>query len=154
MLARGLAQLLSDRREQLVADVVAEPVVDGAELVDIEEEHRDEVFRGCLDDTRWIAGGRSGARCGPVEREAQPLEKHGTIGEAGERVVIVVEPGAPLIRLVLGQRMSELPVARRRGGELGEHLDVVLVPLGRLRIGSAEHAHRHPGDGANRHAEQ
>ena len=69
--AHQLRETAGDRHQQFVADLVAEGVVDGLELVEVDEQHRDDAFAAVQTRDRLL---------GAVEQQ-QP------VGELGERVV-------------------------------------------------------------------
>ena len=69
-LARAAAQALADQLEQLVADRMAERVVDALELVEVEAEHRQAL-----------------AALDALELVLEMLAHHGAVGQVGERVV-------------------------------------------------------------------
>ena len=101
--AQAGAQAARERDQQLVADLVAEAVVDVLEVVEVEQEH-------------------DGAAVGPGDRGLHLLREQLAVGEPGERVVVgaVLEPGA-----VLGQlphRLLEPVVLERDRGVVGERL--------------------------------
>ncbi len=70
--AHRRAQAVGERHQQLVADAVAEAVVDHLEAVEVEEEHRE-----------------AGARAAPaaLQRHLQAVDEEGAVGQAGQRVV-------------------------------------------------------------------
>ena len=87
------------RDQQLVADHVAETVVDDLEPVEIEIEHREAVARA--------------AAPALVEPPSEPLDEHGAVEETGQRIE---EPDAaePLLRDRLLGRVGE-----RAGNPIG-----------------------------------
>ena len=104
ILTGGLSQTLANGGEQLIAHAMSEPLVHGAEIIDVEKEHRDEILGGHLQRQPGVsvAVGFAEER-GAIESEAQSIEKDGTIGKAGEHVVVAVETHSTLIGFVLRQ---------------------------------------------------
>ena len=99
------AQPRGDRDQQLVADLVAEAVVDELEAVEVEEQ-----------DARQPA-----AAAQARERLLEAVEEQHAVGQPGERVVQRAVADRVLGRLALervgehvGQRLEEVDVARRR----------------------------------------
>ena len=70
-LRRARAQPRGDRHEQAVAGGVAEAVVDGLEVVEVDEQHRQRPAEA--------------AAC--AQRVLDAVEEQGAVGEAGQRVV-------------------------------------------------------------------
>ena len=98
-----------DGDQELVADVVAEAVVDRLEVVEVEEEH-----------------------CGPadvavVERAADPLREEHPVRKAGERVVVGLVAELVLQLRELGDGLLE-PVV------LDEHAGVARVRLEQAQV--------------------
>ena len=103
--------------QQLVAAAVPERVVDGLEVVEVEQQHRDHA----------VGAGR------PAERVVDPVHHQRAVGQAGQRVVQ---------RLVLELVLQLLPAyggPQRRGDGLDER-DVVLGPVPGVRAGGADDA--------------
>ena len=69
-LARAAAQALADQLEQLVADRVAERVVDALEVVEVEAKH-----------------GQAFAALDALDLVVELLEQHRPVGQVGERIV-------------------------------------------------------------------
>ena len=93
--AHQLREPLGDRHQQAVADVVTEVVVDGLELVEVDEQHRQ----------------HAGAAVQARHRLAGAVHQQGAVGELGQRVVqgLALEPDA--VGHVLGGGVPGLPVA-------------------------------------------
>ena len=152
VVAGRFLQAAPDDGEHLVADEVAMALVERAEVVHVEEEDRYQLVGGRLVG-RVLAGLGQRARAGAVEGDAQALEEHAAVREAGERILVVEGAQPPLIRLVLGQRLPQLEVGRGGGREALEHLEVVLVPRRGLLVRGAEDAEHLAGGGADRDAD-
>ena len=107
-LAEAAAETVGDRAEQLVARVVAVAVVDGLELVDVEQEHAD---------------------AGPaaVQRVLQPVVEERAVGELRERVVESLALELLLERLELAHRLLEAVVLERDRHVAGERLEETQV---------------------------
>ena len=119
--AHRLLQPRRDGGEQLVADVVAEAVVDQLEVVEVEEQDR----------------GHERLRRA-AERVLEPVEEQHAVRQAGERVV-----ERAVADLVLGGLALE-----RVGEHVGQRLDEVEVAGGNCRRADrldAEHAERAAG---------
>ena len=83
--AGAAAQPLGDDLEQLVADRVAERIVDAFEVIEIEAEH-----------------GEALAALDPLELVFEALAQHGAIGQVGQRIVARHMHDALLGALALG----------------------------------------------------
>ena len=93
---RGL-QALRDHAQHLVADVVAQAVIDALEAVEVDEEHCDQA----------AAADRSG------ERLLQSVKQQGAVGQAGEQVV--------------GGFVLQARGDRERLGDVAEHNDTAFT---------------------------
>jgi hypothetical protein len=86
VVAQRRAQPARDLLQQLVADVVAQRIVDELEAVEVDEQHRHLL----VEPLRLR------------QRLAQPIHQHRAVGQAGERVVVRQVLDARLLRLALG----------------------------------------------------
>ena len=93
---QALPQPVGHRDEQLVADVVAEAVVDGLETVQVAVEHR----------------GHAAAR---GERGLQPMPEQRAVGQTGQRVVL------GLVGHLVGEQAAT-QVGRRERGQRGQRV--------------------------------
>ncbi len=125
--AHALAQALGDRDQQLVADRVAERVVDGLEVVDVDEQHGD-------------------GRIGLGERLVDAVDEQRAVGQTRERVVVglVLELVLELAQLPDG--LLEAVVLERDRGVGGERLEQPQVGVGEVAddagaVGEQHRAH-------------
>ena len=107
---------LGDGREQPVAGRVPQRVVDVLEVVEVEEQ----------DD-------RHAARRRVLDRGVDLLGEQAAVGEAGQRVVVGLEPELLLEPRQLRQRLLELAVLERDGRLVGERLEQPQVVVGERR---------------------
>ena len=113
--AQHPAQAAGEGDEQLVADLVAEAVVDPLEVVEVEEEHdRAAVGRASAASTCWVNSARLAS---PVERVVRRavLEAVAVLGQLPQRLLepVVLERD----RGVVGERLQQGQIG---GGELGD----------------------------------
>ena len=109
------AQPLGDRDQQLVADRVAERVVDGLEVVEVDEQHRD-------------------ASAGAWRAPPRPGRGTAAVGQAGQRVVVGL-----VLELAPAARAAARPSAP--GGRTGARPGVGGERLEQAQVGVGEVAH-------------
>ena len=139
----GGAQPFGDRPQQVVADVVAQRIVDGLEVVEIQEQD--------ADATLFAVGG--------VDRLGEAVEQQGAVGQSGQRVVggqmadVVGGDLALVFLLEQIQREGDFP------GQISQQVGDIVLEEARLRRVSAQAADHFavPAQGesrrrANRHA--
>ena len=107
---------VGDRGEQPVAGRVPEGVVDVLEVVEVEEQ-----------DDRDPVGGRV------LDRAVDLLGEQAAVGEAGQRVVVGLEPELLLEPRQLRQRLLQLAVLEGDGRLVGERLEEPQVVVGEGR---------------------
>ena len=127
--AHALAQALGDRDEQLVADRVAERVVDGLEVVDVDEQHGD---------------GRIGLR----ERLVDAVDEQRAVGQPGQRVVVGLVLELALELAQLPDRLLEAVVLERDRGVGGERLEQPQVGVGEVAHDAGPVGEQHRADHA------
>ena len=110
---RQAAQAAGEGDEQLVADLVAEAVVDALEVVEVEEEH-------------------DRAAVGAAERGLDLLGEQRAVGEPGERVVVGAVREAVAVLGELPHRLLEPVVLERDRGVVGQRLQQRQVGGGEL----------------------
>ena len=101
-----------DEREQPVAGVVAEVVVDGLEPVEVDEEHRQE---------RRVASGAG-------QRGFQAVEEQHTVRETGERIVQRAVAEVGLLHLQRGDVARDAVEGHRLAACVAQRHDAVLGP--------------------------
>ena len=123
------AQPLGDGDEQVVADRVAERVVDGLEVVDVDEQHGDR-------------------RLGQRERLLDAVDEQRAVREAGERVVVGLVLELALELAQLPHRLLEAVVLERDRGVGGERLEQPQVGVGERAHDAGAVCEQHRADHA------